>query len=117
MIRARTPNSVSYLKMPAVLRMGILKVMYENNIDVFVNPRADAPPYKLGEPASRKSTIARRSAAAPAFTALLGGPEMDVPQATAGCLRPQYVLTPTRGEYIEVTGDVAHVCRIRCRSA
>ena len=43
-------DSISYLKMQSVLRMVILKVMYENNIDVFVNPEQTTPPYKLGGP-------------------------------------------------------------------
>jgi len=33
-----TASSISYLKMQAVLRMVVLKVMYENQVDVFVNP-------------------------------------------------------------------------------
>ena len=76
------PNSVSYLKMQAVLRMVILKVMYENNIDVFVNPEQTTPPYKLGEPASRKSTIARRSAAAPRSRRCSAVPKWTSPPAT-----------------------------------
>src|SRR5262249_10129197 len=43
-------GSLSYLKMQAVLRMVVLKVMYENKIDVFVNPEATMPPQKLGGP-------------------------------------------------------------------
>ena len=42
------PTAISYLKMQSVLRMVILKVMYENGIDVFVNPEQTTPPYKLG---------------------------------------------------------------------
>lgn len=48
----RSPaDAISYLKMQSVLRMVILKVMYENNIDVFVNPERTSAPYKLGEAA------------------------------------------------------------------
>jgi len=101
------PNSVSYLKMQAVLRMVILKVMYENNIDVFVNPEQTTAPYKLGgasePPVNDRPTIS----CCTAFTALLGGPEMDVPAGyTQIAYDPQYVLTPDKKEYIEVTGDV-----------
>ena len=42
------PNGISYLKMQSALRMVILKVMYENGIDVFVNPEQTTAPYKLG---------------------------------------------------------------------
>jgi amidase len=42
------PDRISFLKMQSVLRMVILKVMHENNIDVFVNPEQTTPPYVLG---------------------------------------------------------------------
>ena len=44
------PGSVSYLKMQTVLRLIVLKVMYENDIDVFVNPENTLPPFMLGGP-------------------------------------------------------------------
>ena len=56
-IRIRAPNadSVSYLKMQSVLRMVVLKVMYENNIDVFVNPeQTTAAVSSWAAPASRR---------------------------------------------------------------
>jgi amidase len=101
------PNSVSYLKMQAVLRMVILKVMYENNIDVFVNPEQTTPPYKLGGASEPEVNNRPTISCCTAFTALLGGPEMDVPAGyTQAAFDPQYVLTPDKKEYIEVTGDV-----------
>jgi Asp-tRNA(Asn)/Glu-tRNA(Gln) amidotransferase A subunit family amidase len=101
------PDTVSYLKMQAVLRMVILKVMYENNIDVFVNPEQTTAPYKLGfaaePPVNDRPTIS----CCTAFTALLGGPEMDVPAGyTQISYDPQYALSPDKKDYIEVTGDV-----------
>jgi len=103
----QTPDTVSYLKMQAVLRMVILKVMYENNIDVFVNPEQTTAPYKLGyagePPVNDRPTIS----CCTAFTALLGGPEMDVPAGyTQITYDPQYVLTPDKKEYVMVTGQV-----------
>ena len=101
------PNSVSYLKMQAVLRMVILKVMYENNIDVFVNPEQTTPPYKLGGASEPEVNNRPTISCCTAFTALLGGPEMDVPAGyTQVAFDPQYVLTPDKKEYIEVTGEV-----------
>ena len=42
-----------------------------------------------------------------AFTALLGGPEMDVPAGyTQVVYEPQYVLSPDKKEYRMVTGQV-----------
>jgi Asp-tRNA(Asn)/Glu-tRNA(Gln) amidotransferase A subunit family amidase len=100
-------NSVSYLKMQAVLRMVILKVMYENNIDVFVNPEQTTPPYKLGGPGEPEVNDRPTISCCTAFTALLGGPEMDVPAGyTQIVYEPQYALTPDKKDYIEATGDV-----------
>ncbi len=101
------PNSISYLKMQSVLRMVILKVMYENRIDVFVNPEQTTPPYKLGgpgePPANDRSTIS----CCTAFTALLGGPEMEVPAGyTQVVYEPRYVLAADKKTYLAVTGDV-----------
>jgi Asp-tRNA(Asn)/Glu-tRNA(Gln) amidotransferase A subunit family amidase len=101
------PNSVSYLKMQAVLRMVILKVMYENDLDVFVNPEQTTPPYKLGGASEPEVNNRPTISCCTAFTALLGGPEIDVPAGyTQVAFDPQYVLTPDKTEYIEVTGEV-----------
>jgi amidase len=101
------PDSVSYMKMQSVLRMVILKVMYENSIDVFVNPEQTTAPYKLGyagePPVNDRPTIS----CCTAFTALLGGPEMDVPAGyTQITYDPQYVLSPDKKSYAMVTGQV-----------
>ena len=101
------PDSVSYLKMQAVLRMVILKVMYENNIDVFVNPEQTTAPYKLGYAGEPEVNDRPTISCCTAFTALLGGPEMDVPAGyTQISYDPQYALSPDRKTYLEVTGDV-----------
>jgi amidase len=101
------PDSISYLKMQAVLRMVILKVMYENNIDVFVNPEQTTPPYRLGGPGEPEVNDRPQISCCTAFTALLGGPEMDVPAGyTQIVYEPQYALTPDKKDYIEVTGTV-----------
>jgi Asp-tRNA(Asn)/Glu-tRNA(Gln) amidotransferase A subunit family amidase len=101
------PDLVSYLKMQAVLRMVILKVMYENNIDVFVNPEQTTAPYKLGFAGEPEVNDRPTISCCTAFTALLGGPEMDVPAGyTQISYDPQYVLSPDKKAYIEVTGDV-----------
>jgi Asp-tRNA(Asn)/Glu-tRNA(Gln) amidotransferase A subunit family amidase len=101
------PGSVSYLKMQAVLRMVILKVMYENNIDVFVNPEQTTAPYKLGYAGEPEVNSRPTISCCVAFTALLGGPEMDVPAGyTQITYDPQYVLTPDKKDYVMVTGQV-----------
>jgi Asp-tRNA(Asn)/Glu-tRNA(Gln) amidotransferase A subunit family amidase len=100
-------DSVSYLKMQAVLRMVILKVMYENNIDVFVNPEQTTPPYKLGGPGEPEVNDRPTISCCTAFTALLGGPEMDIPAGYTDIVYDQtYELTPDKKDYIEVTGKI-----------
>ena len=43
-----------YFHIQSVVRMIVMKVMYENKIDVFVNPEQTTPPYLLGGALSRK---------------------------------------------------------------
>jgi amidase len=100
-------NSVSYLKMQSVLRMIVEKVMYENGIDAFVNPEQTTPPYKLGGPGEPAVNDRGSNSCCEAFTALLGGPEIDVPAGfTQIVYEPRYVLTADKTEYEPVTGTV-----------
>ena len=62
-----------------MFRMIILKVMYENKIDVFVNPEQTTPPYLLGGPMEPDAYDRPSRSCCQSFTALLGGPEADVP--------------------------------------
>jgi amidase len=101
------PGSVSYLKMQSVLRMVILKMMYENDIDVFVNPEQTTAPYRLGWAAEPEVNGRPTISCCTAFTALLGAPEIEVPAGyTQIAYDAQYELAPDRKEYIEVTGQV-----------
>ncbi len=110
-LRAR-PGMMSYLKLQTVLRLVVLKVMYENNIDVFVNPEQTTPPYKIGGPGEPEVNGRPAASCCAQFTALLGGPEIDVP---AGYVRtvydPQYVLSADKTRYNTVTGTVASELR------
>jgi len=101
------PGTIPALQMQAVLRMIILKVMYENGIDAFVNPENTLPPMKLGG-APEPEVLGRGSASCcQRFTALLGGPEVDVP---AGYIRTiyesQFALSADKKRYEPVTGTV-----------
>lgn len=49
------PETKSFLKMQTVLRLVVLKVMYENDIDAFVNLENTLPHYKVGGPTSTLS--------------------------------------------------------------
>jgi Asp-tRNA(Asn)/Glu-tRNA(Gln) amidotransferase A subunit family amidase len=100
-------DEVSYLKMQAVLRMIVQKVMYENDIDAFVNPEQTTPPYKLGGPGEPPVNNRGTNSCCEGFTALLGGPELDVPAGyTQVVFEPQYVLTADKTRYEAVTGSV-----------
>ena len=104
--RAR-PGMISFLKMQAVMRLVVLKVMHENGIDVFVNPENTIPPNKLGGPVEPEVNNRGTGSCCGQFTALIGGPEMDVP---AGYVRtvyePQWVLSSDKKRYNAVSGTV-----------
>ena len=93
--------------MQSVLRMVILKVMYENGIDVFVNPEQTTAPYKLGYAGEPEVNDRPQISCCTAFTALGGMPEMDVPAGfTTISYDSQYELNADKTDYIEVTGQV-----------
>jgi len=99
------PDRVSYLKMQSILRMIVLKVMYENNIDAFVNPEQTTPPYLLGGAGEPEVNGRTTNSCCQVFTALLGGPEADVPAGyTQVVYDPQYKLSADKTQYEAVTG-------------
>jgi Asp-tRNA(Asn)/Glu-tRNA(Gln) amidotransferase A subunit family amidase len=101
------PDMVSYLKMQAVLRLIIQKVMYENSIVAFVNPEQTTPPYKLGGAGEPVVNNRGTNSCCEGFTALLGGPEFDVPAGfTQTEYMPQYQLSADGTTYEAVTGTV-----------
>ncbi len=65
--------------MQAVVRMIVMKVMYENKIDVFVNPEQTTAPYLLGGALEPEVNDRGSQSCCQGFTALLGSPEADVP--------------------------------------
>ena len=103
------PNaaSTSYLQMQSVARMIIMKVMYENKIDVFVNPEQTTAPYLLGGALEPEVNGRGSQSCCQRFTALLGSPEIDVPAGyVTVAYDPKYVLSADKTEYIAVTGDI-----------
>ena len=104
---ARPRGDINYLEMQSVLRMIIMKVMHENKIDVFVNPEQTTAPYLLGGAPEPEVNGRGSQSCCQMFTALLGGPEADVPAGyTEIAYDPQYVLTLDKKEYVPVTGSV-----------
>ena len=55
----QSEGEMSYLEMQSVLRMIVLKVMYENKIDVFVNPGTDHGTISAGRSARTRSERSR----------------------------------------------------------
>jgi Asp-tRNA(Asn)/Glu-tRNA(Gln) amidotransferase A subunit family amidase len=100
-----TPTMMSYIKMQTALRMVVLKVMQENDIDAFVNPEVTLPHYKIGGPGEPGIDNRGTASCCAQFTALLGGPEIDVPAGYNQIVyEPQYQLSADKTEYIAVTG-------------
>jgi amidase len=100
-------DQVSYLKMQAVMRLIVQKVMNENGIAAFVNPEQTTPPYKLGGPGEPPVNNRGSNSCCEGFTALLGGPELDVPAGfTQTVYEPTYRLTADGTRYEAVTGTV-----------
>jgi amidase len=101
------PGQISYLQMQSVMRMIILKVMYENKIDVFVNPEQTTAPYLLGGALEPEVNGRGSQSCCQAFTALIGTPEVDVPAGyVTVAYDPKYVLSEDKTEYVAVTGNV-----------
>jgi amidase len=101
------PDTISYLKMHTVLRMIVLKVMRENNIDAFVNPEQTTPPYKLGMASEPEVDWRESNGCCQTFTAMMGAPEMEVPAGfTDVAYEPTYVLSADGKEYVATTGSV-----------
>ena len=102
------PDSISYTEMQAVFRMVVQRVMNENRIDAFVNPENTLPPYKIGYPADPQINDRPSISCCTAFTALLGGPEIEVPAGfTTTAFDPRFVLSADKKSYVAVSSDVA----------
>ena len=81
--------------------------MYENDIDAFVNPEVSLPHYKLGGPGEPSFENRDVASCCAQFTALLGGPEIDVPAGYNRIIyEPTYKLSPDKKRYMSVTGTV-----------
>ena len=102
------PNGINFLKMQTVFRMVVQKVMDENGIDAFVNPENTLPPYKIGGPDEPEANDRPAISCCTAFTALLGGPEMEVPAGyTRIVYEPQWKLSADKKRYENVSGTAA----------
>jgi Asp-tRNA(Asn)/Glu-tRNA(Gln) amidotransferase A subunit family amidase len=99
----RATRGIDRVKMQTVFRMAVLKVMRENQIDLFVHPNVGLPQWKIG--IDREPAVDGRVAAGPSITDLLGSPEVTVPAGFNQVVYdPHYELSADKKSYALVTG-------------
>ncbi len=101
----RSAGNIERMQMREVMRLVLVKVMKENNLDVLVNPENTLPHPKIGGP--RQPSANRRSAsgATQTLTALLGIPEIVVPAGFNQIVyEPQFALNAATDNYSQVAG-------------
>ena len=102
----KSDGNTELMKMRAVMRLVLAKVMKENGIDVLVNPENTVPHEKLGAPSEPSLNDRLAAGATQAITALLGVPEIVVPAGfNLVVYEPRFVLNAARNDYKVVTGD------------
>jgi Asp-tRNA(Asn)/Glu-tRNA(Gln) amidotransferase A subunit family amidase len=93
------------VRMRDVMRMVVLKVKYENDIDVFIAPENTLPHRKIG--GATDPTLNNRSGvgSSSTFTALVGIPEITVPAGYNQVIyEPRFELSADGTRYVEVSG-------------
>jgi amidase len=103
----RATTGIDRIKMQTVMRLIILRVMYENDIDVFVNPENTLPHQKIGGPTDPTVNDRGPSGSTQSFTALLGVPEIIVPAGYNQIVyEPKFELSLDKKSIIQVSGTV-----------
>jgi amidase len=99
----RATKGIDRVKMHTLFRYAILKVMHENDIDVFVHPNLTIPMGKIG--AAQEPDAAGRRANGFAITDLLGVPEIIVPAGfNETVYEPAFVLSEDKKSYVQTAG-------------
>jgi amidase len=92
------------IKMREVLRLVVLKVMRQNDIDVLVNPTTTIPPTRIGfasQPQANSRPTGRFST-----SANLGVPEITVPAGFNDVVyEPRFALNAAKTAYVSVAND------------
>jgi amidase len=92
------------IKMREVMRLVILKVMRQNNIDVFVNPTTTIPPARIGY--ASQPTVNDRPVGRFPISANAGIPEITVPAGfNTVVYEPDYVLNAAKTAYVSAAND------------
>ena len=100
----RSDGIAEKMQMREVMRTMILKVMYENDIDVFVNPTITVPPAKNGY-ASQPQVNDRPIGRFP-LSANAGIPEVTVPAGFNQIIfEPAFALNEAKDKYISVANE------------
>ena len=100
-------GTLNYLQMQSVMRLVVLKVMQENHIDVFVNPKQTTPPYLLGGAIEPEVNGRPSRSCCQILTALIGSPEIEVPAGfTTIAYDPKTVLSADKKGYTYITGEL-----------
>ena len=96
------------LKMREVMRLVILKVMRQNDLDVLVNPTTTVPPARIGY--ATQPIVNSRSLGRFPTSANLGIPEITVPAGFNDVVfEPQYRLNATEDSYVSTANEDRHV--------
>jgi Asp-tRNA(Asn)/Glu-tRNA(Gln) amidotransferase A subunit family amidase len=99
----RATEGIDRIKMQYIFRLAMIKVMRENDIDLFVHPNMTVPQWKIG--IDREPEINGRIAAGPSITDLLGVAEITIPAGFNQVVyEPQFVLNADKMGYTLVTG-------------
>jgi amidase len=100
----RSDGMAEKMQMREVMRTMIFKVMYENDIDIFVNPTITVPPAKNGH-ASQPSVNDRPIGRFP-LSANAGVPEITVPAGFNQIIfEPAFALNEAKDNYISVANE------------
>jgi amidase len=92
------------IKMREVLRLVVLKVMRENNLDVLVNPTTTVPPARIGY--AGQPQINSRPAGRFSTSANLGIPEITVPAGFNTVIyEPEFVLNAAKTDYVATANN------------
>jgi hypothetical protein len=92
------------IKMREVMRLVILKVMRQNNIDVLVNPTTTIPPARIGH--ANQPTVNDRPTGRFPTSANVGIPEITVPAGFNSVVyEPEYVLNAGKTGYVSAANN------------
>jgi Asp-tRNA(Asn)/Glu-tRNA(Gln) amidotransferase A subunit family amidase len=92
------------IKMREVMRLVILKVMHQNNIDVLVNPTTTIPPARIGY--ASQPVVNSRSIGRFPTSANLGIPEITVPAGfNTVIFEPHYALNAANDNYVSKANE------------